>query len=76
MLGMKPKPKRAPGRPPKPGGSWQQTAIRFPKEMLDALDRECARRLDNPDRSTLVREAVAAYLSAAKGPTATGSSSR
>lgn len=54
--------KRGVGRPPKPDGAWRQVAIRFPAEMIDALDHISATRMARPDRSELVREAVAKLI--------------
>lgn len=57
------------GRPKKPEGAMRQVAIRFPEEMLEALDAIAAERLDRPDRASVVREIIAQALEArmAKG---------
>lgn len=42
----------------------RQIAIRFPAEMLAALDQVAAARLDRPDRATVIRELLAEALGA------------
>jgi hypothetical protein len=37
----------------------QQIAIRLPAKMIAALDRVCKARLDEPDRTQLIREYIA-----------------
>ena len=39
-------------------------ALRFPDEMLEAIDAIAAGRLDRPDRSAVIRELVAEALMA------------
>ena len=60
------------GRPPKGGEVMEQIAIRFPKPMLATVDAMIAGRLDQPDRSSIIRELVAEALLARgrkpKGP--------
>lgn len=46
------------GRPPKPEGAMQQVAIRFPREMLDEIDKLVRGRLDRPDRAGIIRELI------------------
>ena len=50
------------GRPPKGDEVMEQIAIRFPKPMLAAVDAMIAGRLDQPDRSSIIRELVAEAL--------------
>jgi hypothetical protein len=53
------------GRPAKPAADRMgQVAVRFPPDMVAAIDRLRAGRLDAPDRSTVIRELVAEALSA------------
>ena len=55
--------KRRPrGRPPKGADAMEQIAIRFPRPMLDRVDEIIAGRLDQPDRSSIIRELVAEGL--------------
>ena len=42
----------------------EQIAIRFPKPMLAAVDAIIVDRLDQPDRSSIIRELVAEALQA------------
>lgn len=49
--------KRGPGRPSM--GPTTQLAIRFPNEMIEAVDEITAGRLDRPDRASVIRELVA-----------------
>ena len=44
-----------------------QLAIRFPKPMLTAIDKVIAGRLDQPDRSAIIRELIAEALAARRG---------
>lgn len=41
-----------------------QLAVRFPKPMLAAVDKIIAARLDQPDRSAIIRELIAEALAA------------
>ena len=41
-------------------------ALRFPDEMLEAIDEIAASRMDRPDRSAVIRELVAEALMARK----------
>jgi len=55
--GMVKKPKLGQkGRPPLEGRSMQQIAIRLPLGMLAAIDEMMVGRLDQPERSTIIRE--------------------
>ena len=44
----------------------EQLAIRFPREMLAAIDEIIVGRLDRPDRSQIIRELIAEGLEARK----------
>lgn len=44
----------------------RQVAIRFPEEMLAEIDSIIAGRMDKPDRSAIIRQAVAEWLAARK----------
>jgi metal-responsive CopG/Arc/MetJ family transcriptional regulator len=57
--------KRPRGRPSL-GDAMEQLAIRFPKEMLAAVDEIILGRLDRPDRSQIIRELIAEGLEARK----------
>ena len=50
------------GRPPKLDDSMQQITLRVPEEVLAVADQIKAQRLDRPDRSTILREAMAIGL--------------
>ncbi len=51
------------GRPPKGEAALlNPIMVRFPREMLDAIDAIVAERLDQPDRSSVVRELIADAL--------------
>lgn len=53
------------GRPSlKAGERAGQVAVRFPPSLLDRVDQVRASRLDEPDRSTVIRELVALGLEA------------
>ena len=55
--------KRRPrGRAAKGDDIMEQIAIRFPKPMLALVDEIVAKRLDRPDRSSIIRELVAEAL--------------
>ena len=55
------KPAAAPGMT-----SMRQIAIRFPEEMLVEIDAIIAERMDKPDRSVIIRQAIAEWLQARK----------
>lgn len=42
----------------------RQIAIRFPAPMLDAIDAIAAKRMDQPDRTAIIRELIAEALEA------------
>lgn len=53
------------GRPSKAAADRMgQVAVRFPPDMVAAIDALRAARLDAPDRSTVIRELVAEALAA------------
>lgn len=56
------KPKR--GRPPVSGEEalMEPITIRFPQEMMRRINKIREQRLDQPDKSTIVRELVAKGL--------------
>ena len=55
--------KRGRGRPPKGDDTMlQPVTIRLPKEMDEEIERRRMRRLDRPDKSTLIRELLAKAL--------------
>lgn len=54
--------KRRPRGRPKGDDTMEQIAIRFPRPMLALVDEIVARRLDRPDRSSIIRELVAEAL--------------
>jgi metal-responsive CopG/Arc/MetJ family transcriptional regulator len=41
-------------------------ALRFPDEMLEAIDAIAASRMDRPDRSAVIRQLIAEALEARK----------
>jgi len=51
----------------------EQLAIRFPKPMLAAVDEIISGRLDQPDRSTIIRELLAEALVARQARESGGS---
>lgn len=51
-----------PGRPPKLDETMVQITLRIPKEAIAIADGMAADRLDRPDRSTILREAIAIGL--------------
>ena len=55
-------PKKQRGRPKRADGQMRQIAVRFPEEMLAEIDAIIAGRMDKPDRSAIIREAVATWL--------------
>lgn len=58
------KQKRQRGRPPVGAASMQQIAIRLPQPMLAAIDELIAGRLDQPERSAIIRELLAEAIQA------------
>ena len=46
--------------------------IRFPAEMLEAIDAIAARRMDRPERSSVIRELVAEALNRREPSKASG----
>ena len=54
---MKRRPKRR-GRPPKLDDTMFQVTLRVPREVIDVVDQLSSSRLDRPDRSTVMREAL------------------
>ena len=62
----KPASSRPRGRPPKEGVTMHQIAIRLPEPMLEAIDGLTTGRLDQPDRSTTIRELIAEAIEARK----------
>lgn len=54
------------GRPPAGDATMQQIALRLPKPMLAAIDDMVAGRLDQPERSAIIRELLAEALDARK----------
>jgi metal-responsive CopG/Arc/MetJ family transcriptional regulator len=61
------KPKRQRGRPPVGATTMQQIAIRLPKPMLSVIDEIVSGRLDQPERSAIIRELIAEALAARGG---------
>lgn len=47
--------------------TMQQIAIRLPKPMLTVIDEMVAGRLDQPERSAIIRELIAEALAARAG---------
>ena len=58
------KQKRQRGRPPVGATSMHQIAIRLPKPMLAAIDEMISGRLDQPERSAIIRELIAEAIEA------------
>ncbi|MGE0701072.1 MAG: hypothetical protein AB7O57_18400 [Hyphomicrobiaceae bacterium] len=56
--------KRGRGRPPKLDDRMVQITIRLPAEIIDLADAISAARLDKPERSVVLREALALGLEA------------
>ena len=52
------------GRPPLGDASMHQIALRLPKPMLAAIDEIMSGRLDQPERSAIIRELLAEALTA------------
>ena len=52
------------GRPPLGDASMHQIALRLPKPMLAAIDAIIEGRLDQPERSAIIRELIAEALQA------------
>jgi Arc/MetJ-type ribon-helix-helix transcriptional regulator len=64
---MTSKPKRGPGRPPKEGKAMMTPIpVRFPEEMIEAIEAIQAKRMDRPEKSAVIRELVAEALTARK----------
>jgi Ribbon-helix-helix protein, copG family len=55
------KPKK--GRPPKPETLLEPITIRLPEPMMRQIEARMAKRLDAPDKSTMIRELIAKALS-------------
>jgi metal-responsive CopG/Arc/MetJ family transcriptional regulator len=55
------------GRPLKHSQPMVQIAIRFPPDMIAALDAIVADGMGATDRATLIREATAALIKARRG---------
>jgi hypothetical protein len=56
---------RRAGRPSlKAGERAGQVAVRFPPSLLERIDAKRAERIDEPDRSAMIRELVALGLEA------------
>jgi metal-responsive CopG/Arc/MetJ family transcriptional regulator len=56
-----------PGRPPKHGGKamrFAPLALRLPDAMIAEIDAIAAGRLDQPDRSSVIRELLAEAIGA------------
>jgi Arc/MetJ-type ribon-helix-helix transcriptional regulator len=56
---------RGPGRPPKQGGKampYAPLTIRVPEAIIEEVDAIVAGRLDQPDRSSVIRELLAEAL--------------
>ena len=69
----KPRPKakakshsKSPGRPPKGRQTMHQIALRLPVEMLDEIDKMIEGRLDQPEKSAVIRELLAEAITARK----------
>lgn len=51
------------GRPPKSDAAMlAPIMVRFPGPMVEEIDRIVAQRLDQPDRSSVIRELIAEAL--------------
>jgi hypothetical protein len=66
LTGMAKPIRRQSGRPPIGDTSMHQIALRLPKPMLAAIDEMLADRLDQPERSAIIRELLAEALAARK----------
>ena len=67
-VGMKKATKRRPpGRPPLGDATMHQIALRLPKPMMAAIDEIITGRLDQPERSAIIRELLHEALMARKG---------
>ena len=58
------------GRPPKDGSKamrYSPLAVRLPEAMISQIDAIAADRLDQPDRSTVIRQLLAEALEARAG---------
>jgi hypothetical protein len=61
--------KRGRGRPPIGGKALMAPlSIRFPAPMMEQIEGIAARRLDQPDKASLIRELVAEALEARGRP--------
>ena len=58
------KQQRQRGRPPVGATSMHQIALRLPKPMLAVIDQIVSGRLDQPERSAIIRELLAEALTA------------
>jgi hypothetical protein len=64
---MTSKAKRGVGRPPKEGKAMMTPIpVRFPEQMIEAIEAIQAERMDRPDKSAVIRELVAEALAARK----------
>lgn len=53
------------GRPPKDKSTMlNPITVRFPAQMMDEIERLAAQRMDQPDKSQIVRELVAKGIEA------------
>lgn len=53
------------GRPPKNAAAMlSPVMVRFPREMIEAIDAIIDDRMDKPDRSSMIRELIAEALDA------------
>lgn len=65
MHSMVKQPKKR-GRPPKGDEPMTQLAVRFPGELLEAIDEIVAARYGQADRTSIIRELVAQAISERK----------
>lgn len=62
---MTTKRKRGAGRPPVHGRTMMTPIpVRFPTEMIEAIEAIQAQRMDRPEKSAIIRELVAEALAA------------
>ena len=59
-----PKARTATGRPRLHDDVMPTLQVRLPRAILEAIEAECASRLDAPDRSTVIRELLAEAITA------------